>query len=70
MTAAEAAEKLSGLVAEKRSRNYIEGALWELWAGVNGAATQLPAAHDRLINLLAAFRQLTDLKRSGKAVLI
>jgi hypothetical protein len=68
LTADEAAATLGGLVAEKGSGDDLEGPLWNLWAGVNGAAKQLPAVHDRLIDLLAAFRQLPDLKRDGQVV--
>jgi hypothetical protein len=66
LTAQAAAEKLSAMVAADDVD--LESALDDLWAYINNAAQKLTAAHDRLIDLIAALRELPDLVRDGEPV--
>jgi hypothetical protein len=66
LTVQAAAAKLSTMVAA--ADVGLESALNNLWSYINTVAQKLPAAHDRLVDLLAALRQLPDLECDGETV--
>jgi hypothetical protein len=47
----------------------LEAGLWDLWAIINDAAKQVPDVHDALLDLLAALRQLPNVKRDDGELL-
>jgi hypothetical protein len=47
----------------------LEAALWDLWGFINDTAKQVPDVHDALLDLLAALRQLPDVKRDDGELL-